>query len=1470
MSDTSAWARERSANRPAASCGSHRLLSAPTLLLLWMPVAAFLSPPALASSRSIQGRVFEGSVGDESTPIPGVTIELRCSQDASDQGTVVATTTTSSNGWYGFDFDDTRLTCDYYNIVEYDLSGYASVGATTVSGSVVNPNWIQIASPLGSQTLTGNKFWDEGEEGGSYTFEGKVFNGAPPDESTPLASVTVELYCVSPPATLMTLMDSAVTDGNGWYQLTTSGSCPRYYIIETTPSGMVSSGATAPGGAVVEDYDTIRYDGPIVSGTFPGNKFWDEQEGGGTVTFQGRVFHGSPPDESDPMAGVTVELYCTSPPPANLMTLVDFGTTGSSGLYQLTTNNSCASYSIVETTFAGMVSTGATAPSPGIVEDYDTIRYDAPLASGTYTGNKFWDDEESAGAYTFEGKAFDGLPPDESTPLANVTVELYCVSPPATLMTLEDTAVTDGNGWYQLTTTDSCPRYYVIETTPATLVSSGAIAPPPAVVEDLDTIRYDGPLGSGTYSGNKFWDSEPAVTQFYEFTGHVYEGTPPGPGTPMAGVSVELRCSTSQHPGTGPTIATTTTAGDGSYSLMTANQSCAFYQIIETNPAGYSSVDATTVGGVNRTADWIEYVAPVGASTVFSDNDFWDSRGALVLSGHVYASPPPSTTTPLPGATVTLYCSTGGYPNQGSSILTTTTAADGSYSLTSASQGCAFFHIVETNPSGYVSIHARSDDGVVRAPDWIEFSAAAATPGPHVNNDFWDAEEGSLPTIFSGHVLQGSPPDTSRPIAGVMLTLTCDAGMCASGGVALTTATTAADGSYLLATTQSCAFYHVSETNLAGLESTGSGVPPTGWSCDEDRTGFERSLVEGTTTEGIDFWDDSGMTPEWIFTGHVYTGWSPDTSVPIANVVVELYCSTSPYPHQGTLLASTDTDASGAYSMSTTQRCDYYHLIENDPPGYSSNEARSTAGTVQTPNWIQINLEAIIDALSPRRLVVSHAQEASVFQGNDFWDGQGPPPTPTPTPTPPAQDMVPLVPVVAHLSGVGGVPWRSDVAISNPTDNQMALELTYRPAEGELYVKAHTLMARETILVENVVLAMFVDKAGRGPLTVESLDSLVLPALLSRTFAAEPQGNLGQGLDLLWPFDADIYYVTGLLHDEHYRTNLSVSAARDEDVQATFDLLRGKDGEVMSSASRTIAKGTQKLWAIDALFPNLMQADVPMTVRIRTDQLAVPWASVVDNTSQDAITTIGRKPRKVWFFPVIARNPGKAGTYWRSDLALFNATNLKNQVTLEFLPEGRDNSAGGLTASAFQLDEWETVIMPDVVGEVFAQNNVKGSLYVRATQPLAATSRAYTTDDEGGTYGHGVPPVEPDLVFAESPLRSEITLAGVRTLPIEPDKPYRTNVGLITDDTTAHVHLKLRDDDGTVLKERDLTLAAKALRQFTLEQLFPGYPDPDPVGSITITTDAPLLCYISVVDGTSQDPIFAQVPFEPWKEVFRP
>jgi hypothetical protein len=94
----------------------------------------------------------------------------------------------------------------------------------------------------------------------------------------------------------------------------------------------------------------------------------------------------------------------------------------------------------------------------------------------------------------------------------------------------------------------------------------------------------------------------------------------------MAGVAVRLYVADYPYPATGILVDWMTTDAAGWYQLGTS-LSFAYFQIVEEDPAGYFSTGATTVDGLVRANNIIEYDEPLIGETL-TGNKFWD-RGAF-------------------------------------------------------------------------------------------------------------------------------------------------------------------------------------------------------------------------------------------------------------------------------------------------------------------------------------------------------------------------------------------------------------------------------------------------------------------------------------------------------------------------------------------------------------------------------------------------------------------------------------------------------------------------------------------------------------------------------------------------------------------------------------------------------------------------------------------------------------------------
>jgi hypothetical protein len=102
------------------------------------------------------------------------------------------------------------------------------------------------------------------------------------------------------------------------------------------------------------------------------------------------------------------------------------------------------------------------------------------------------------------GRVYEGNFRDESTPFANVRVELRCSNDQKERGRLVGSATTNAEGWYELSLPSGCEFYNIVVTVPEGRIAAGADSVGGEVIDDI-WIQYDYPLGKAVLTGNKFW-----------------------------------------------------------------------------------------------------------------------------------------------------------------------------------------------------------------------------------------------------------------------------------------------------------------------------------------------------------------------------------------------------------------------------------------------------------------------------------------------------------------------------------------------------------------------------------------------------------------------------------------------------------------------------------------------------------------------------------------------------------------------------------------------------------------------------------------------------------------------------------------------------------------------------------------------------------------------------------------------------
>ncbi len=547
-----------------------------------------------------------------------------------------------------------------------------------------------------------------------------------------------------------------------------------------------------------------------------------------------------------------------------------------------------------------------------------------------------------------------------------------------------------GNAVSLTTTTDSSGNYSFNDLSPANV--SGYV-----VTETQPTAYVNGPVTppiptqGGTYtnggtSGNSSFNTivlaaNTAATGYNfpqvrrpSLSGLVYidvnlNGTHDVGDTPISGATVRLL-----NANTLAVVATATSNAAGAYSFTNLDPLVPYTleEPLPASPAGLGNgpVNPGLINGAacaagctaqpNTPVANTDRIASIDLSTGFDGTQFnFGEQQLTSIAGLVFIDTnrdmvlQPGETGRVPNVTIRLV--QGADCTAGTTLRTTTTAADGTYSFGNV-VAYQNYLVCETAPTGY---GASSANGVPGNVIPISNLSGAST------GDNFGVVLGSI----AGSVYQDSGPganynngvrDTGEVgVAGVPVTLS---GTDANGNVVSMSVTTDASGNYL--------FDQIVSANAAGYTVTKGAIPPAaGTFVDgKDTAGTSAgsnavqnvlsgiALAPGGQATGYLF----GELPIAPISGSVYIDLNRNNAMDgtptdgrLPGVTVTLHTGPS---CSGPVFANTTTDASGNYSISGAPTGQTYTLCETQPPGYGTGAANpGTNGTAVGTTSITIS-----------------------------------------------------------------------------------------------------------------------------------------------------------------------------------------------------------------------------------------------------------------------------------------------------------------------------------------------------------------------------------------------------------------------------------------------------------------------------------------------------------------------------------
>jgi PKD repeat protein len=432
-----------------------------------------------------------------------------------------------------------------------------------------------------------------------------------------------------------------------------------------------------------------------------------------------------------------------------------------------------------------------------------------------------------------------------------------------------------------------------------------------------------------------------------------------------------------------------------------------------------------------------------------------------------------------------------------------------------------------------------------------------------------------------------------------------------------------------------------------------------------------------------------------------------------------------------------------------------------------------------------------------------------------------------------------LVSAVAQTAGIGNTLWRTELSVLNAGAQPANITFIFIPsAGGTVVTRSLFLGSRQSKTYANALVDLFGIPSGAGALTIEANADL---RVTSRTFTTGATGTYGQAVPDVFPETLErTSYITGIAANDAFRTNIGFVNRDAAPVNATLTLLN-KLGNTVGTKSVTIAANSYQQASLNSYFPAVDGgAYEVLTMRIvAASQNAISaFGSVVDNRTQDPVYIQAAVPSggNSLTIPGVGRTPGANGTFWRSDVTIFNPSSTTAALTLTFNNFVQTVFIGGN----------DTEVLADVLSR-FGRTSGSGTLKVEWTSTTGpvVTSRTYTSVEGGGSYGQSVEPV--------AAFGNRMYVPGLRH-----DNGYRTNIGFVNGGSESETITV------TLLSPLGVELGKTTLRVDPNQQVQHGsaalFPNANLANGFTLhvqgDANAQVFAYGSMVDNRSGDPVF--------------
>jgi hypothetical protein len=430
-----------------------------------------------------------------------------------------------------------------------------------------------------------------------------------------------------------------------------------------------------------------------------------------------------------------------------------------------------------------------------------------------------------------------------------------------------------------------------------------------------------------------------------------------------------------------------------------------------------------------------------------------------------------------------------------------------------------------------------------------------------------------------------------------------------------------------------------------------------------------------------------------------------------------------------------------------------------------------------------------------------------------------------------------VLPGVARLNGAFGSFWMTDLTVYNPLAEKQQVEVRFIPLGTEdVTVTTLTLEPYEIRPIPDALKALFNLEAGGG--TLHFLPAVGINAT-ARTYSRKGEGTFGFGMQAIDFFNAAgprfPLSFAGAFPGDNFRTNMLLTDTSGRGAHAILTGF-GVTGSLGFNGMgvETPAQGTIQVNSVGPTV-GLHSREGGGLVVEPTRGTAIATVVAIDNRTNDpTYFPPDLSASVVRAIPVIGHLDGANGSRFRSDLYLYNPGERTRTVTLTAkkwdVPEQKTIN--------FTLLPNESRVVPDALKTLFAMEGVARLRYAttdwEAGEGVRATSRTYTVEPSGATYGSLVPPLNN---FQIGTFGDTLEILGVSG-----GSGFRTNIGLVDlSDTSARnptVRLTLIDDKRRTLDTFPVQIPARGGMQIN-----------DIFAARGITPPLAALLIVEIIDG---------------------